>query len=631
MSQDIILTGNLDMLHSLYDFKATYAKTLSFKTNEYFLLHQTNTKHKNWWEVISEKGDMGYIPSNYVEIVTVNPSFYIQFLDNCLEHLRKNDTSSECTIRDRNEVILRLKELKRQIEQLPEVSKNSIGADSDDLPPLLFKNSDGNLEPIKTISTTSCYSSNLSELQNSRSVIEEPIKAIKKGSSRASVQKSIENIHQEIKSEICNGHKQSESNISSSGSNSSPTITHQSVYDLVESVRINTQLSHEMSRVAVVTVVQGLHELLPASVFPYLSTILSHSQTSLVDDVQINQTHDASRLKIIFNELTSCKEDSQQRSWMLHEDEVVIKEYIMELISILSNADASISRHVISCDQYHVISTLIQYYQMEVRWSIRQLLLQAFGVLCSLDKTVINIMLNSVLPGELARDIMTNPRNIPKLNYSSLLLTMIFSMGQPMPVTHNDLLGKRFLVFILDNIEYPPDTDLDEQIPDLFLNLIISYNLQFSDEFENPVLEALEGRDVAKSFTEKILLLINREEDPVRIFDHEPAPPHSLLKLFNDLFSRRATADLFYTNDIKVLIDIIVRNISDLSPGDKRRRQYLELCRRVMRHTNYDEHRHKVDEILKCFTRIFCEESELSKFDQKIVKEISNEFPHLFM
>ncbi|KAJ8950413.1 hypothetical protein NQ318_003689 [Aromia moschata] len=326
---------------------------------------------------------------------------------------------------------------------------------------------------------------------------------------------------------------------------------------------------------------------------------------------------------------------------MLHEDESVIKEYITEMISILSNADASISRHVISSDEYHVITTLIQYYQMEVRWSIRQLLLQAFGVLCSLDKTVISIMLNSILPGELARikpqflyylllGHYDKSKEYSKLNYSSLLLTMIFSMGEKMPVTHYEFLGKHFLAFVLDYIEYPPDTDLDEQIPDLFLNLIISFNLQFVETSENPILAALEEKDVAKTFTEKILLLINREEDPVRIFDHEPAPPHSLLKLFNDLFSRRTTATLFYTNDIKVLIDIIVRNISDLSPGDKRRQQYLELCRRVMRNTNYDEHKHKVDEILKCFTRIFCEESDLSKYDQKLVKDISNEFPHLF-
>lgn len=74
-----------------------------------------------------------------------------------------------------------------------------------------------------------------------------------------------------------------------------------------------------------------------------------------------------------------------------------------------------------------------------------------------------------------------------------------------------DLLGKRFLSFLFDNIEYPPDTDLDEQIPDLFLNLVISFNLQFSDENENLVLATLEEKDVAKSFTEKILFLINRE------------------------------------------------------------------------------------------------------------------------
>lgn len=94
---------------------------------------------------------------------------------------------------------------------------------------------------------------------------------------------------------------------------------------------------------------------------------------------------------------------------------------------------------------------------METRWTIRQLLLQSFGVMCSLDPVVLTIMLNSILPMELARylrhlimkytiftynnknscrDMKSNPRNVLRLNYSSLLLTMIFSMGEPMPVTH---------------------------------------------------------------------------------------------------------------------------------------------------------------------------------------------------
>ncbi|XP_050310119.1 NCK-interacting protein with SH3 domain [Anthonomus grandis grandis] len=607
MSDSASVMGDLDMLHSLYDFKATYAKTISFKANDFFILQQTNTKHKNWWEVINERGDLGYIPSNYVETVTVSPTFYVKFLENALENIKRKDNEI-MAVEKRNDIIVRLKELRKQVEQIPE-RQNTINNEERFEGDVKFKS----------------YRSHS---------IEEPIKPVTK--SMESIQKSIENIHEEVKSEIYDAKRseQYESSKKSSDMNCSsvtPVITAQSVYDLVESVRINTNLSHEMSRIAVETVIQGLHELLPASIFPYLSTILSHSQSCLVvDDGQIEQTHDASRLKIIFNELTSCKEDSQQRSWMLHEDEIVIKEYITELISILSNADTSISRHVISSDQYHVITTLIQYYQMEVRWSIRQLLLQAFGVLCSLDKTVISIMLNSVLPGELARDMMANPRNIPKLNYSSLLLTMVFSMGESMPVTNLEYLGQNFLAFILDNIESPPDTDLDEQIPDLFLNLIISFNLQFDDENTNPVLIALEYRQTAKTFCEKILLLLNREEDPIRIFDHQPAPPHSLLKLFKDLFSRHTTADLFYTNDTKVLIDIIVRNIADISPGDMKRHDYLNLCRLVLRNTNYHEHRHRIEDILKCFTRIFCEEGTMSRRDQHLVKEIFTEFPLYF-
>lgn len=71
--------------------------------------------------------------------------------------------------------------------------------------------------------------------------------------------------------------------------------------------------------------------------------------------------------------------------------------------------------------------------------------------------------------------------------------------------------------FLLNNVEYPPDTDIDEQIPDLFLNCIISFNLQFQDSSDNPVLNALEERDVAKTFTEKILLLLNREREYRRV------------------------------------------------------------------------------------------------------------------
>jgi hypothetical protein len=65
--------------------------------------------------------------------------------------------------------------------------------------------------------------------------------------------------------------------------------------------------------------------------------------------------------------------------------------------------------------------------------------------------------------------------------------------------------------FLFDLIESPPDNDVEEQIPDLFVNLVLAYNLQFAADVENVMLKALLQRPLAKTFTEKTLLLLNRE------------------------------------------------------------------------------------------------------------------------
>lgn len=54
------------MLKALYDFTAVYPKTISFDEGEYFILHQTSARQRNWWQVVSMKGNIGFVPSNYV-------------------------------------------------------------------------------------------------------------------------------------------------------------------------------------------------------------------------------------------------------------------------------------------------------------------------------------------------------------------------------------------------------------------------------------------------------------------------------------------------------------------------------------------------------------------------------------
>lgn len=58
-------------------------------------------------------------------------------------------------------------------------------------------------------------------------------------------------------------------------------------------------------------------------------------------------------------------------------------------------------------------------------------------------------------------------------------------------------------------------------------------------------------------------------DDPVCMFNHTPPALHSVLKFLQDVFASRETADIFYRTDMMVMIDIAVRQISDLSPGDK--------------------------------------------------------------
>lgn len=73
----LILFKNLDleMLKAMYNFDATQPKTLSFSEGEHFLLHHTNTKQRNWWQVINDQGKLGFVPSNYVTAVVVSITF----------------------------------------------------------------------------------------------------------------------------------------------------------------------------------------------------------------------------------------------------------------------------------------------------------------------------------------------------------------------------------------------------------------------------------------------------------------------------------------------------------------------------------------------------------------------------
>ncbi|XP_026744468.1 NCK-interacting protein with SH3 domain isoform X1 [Trichoplusia ni] len=606
-----------EMLKALYDFEATLAKTLTFTEGEFFFLQQSNAKQRNWWHVVNRKGQVGFVPSNYVAAVKVEPEFYLAFLNDCIRNISESNSMSQ-----KQDLLLKLSEKKKQLQIT--LKPHGKKAPAPKPPPRLDDSTPPNgvspsfdLRPVVS-------QQHISEERESSQSPTKPANSVLKDDEEVRKKPNV--------GKTSSNQVSSDTDNQDDSQDSSESIKPNAIYEIVQAVRKETQLSHEMSKVAVETVLISLREFLPGGAARSIIDALLREANSNITCPKnaIDAAPDALRMMTALNALSKAANDAQQRGWALHDDAHDIQTQLLELISVMSNADVNISQHVLSSHKYVYVTTLVQYYQMETRWPLRQLLLQAFGVMCGLERTALATLALSALPAEIARDMHDNPRAVSRLSHSALLLSMVLSMGDKLPITHFEQLGVEFAQFVLELIENPPETDVDEQIPDLFLTLLLAYNLQFEDPYDNILLNGLETRDIAKTFCEKVLLLLNREEDPVHIFDHEPAPAHSVLKLAIDVFSRKKTAEHFYTNDVKVAIDIIVRQLADLSPGDSRREQYLRILQGIIRNTDYGAHVHRRDDLLRCFARIFCEEGDTSRDDQTLVRAISNEFPQYF-
>jgi len=100
----------------------------------------------------------------------------------------------------------------------------------------------------------------------------------------------------------------------------------------------------------------------------------------------------------------------------------------------------------------------------------------------------------------------------------------------------------------------------------------------------NDVLVVVAERGTGlRTFSENVAAMFNRGgADDIREGPN-PAMQLVLLKFFFLVFSRRATADMFYPNDLKVVVEILLRELADL-PRDKavHRQGYLQVLRNLL-------------------------------------------------
>ncbi|KAK7066412.1 hypothetical protein SK128_025838 [Halocaridina rubra] len=689
------------MLRSLYAYKGTHARTLGFQVGEKFM-EIGPSRDPNWIHVTSERGSVGYVPKNYMTNEDAAAVDVLEFIDGCIEatHLNASERGGNYT-RSEHEALHKLVELrqdwyakcppsvhpnKRPAPPPPQRTTSQLSVEStssqasvNSLPSPCLPG----MPRTPSISASGSMASlgaaakedpppRPSEVSTSFMVRGESLVGDESSGSSEGHDTSI-GYESEMRSDV-------DSVVQTSIKSLLSQVPNEYLRTLVEEVRSSTSVSYSTSHQVVEVVLKSLASTLPV-LQPLCNHILSSKSVDKVDGIseKWQQSTDGRRLVELLEKLRECKDDEQQRSWALHEDEFTIATHLTNLLDLLENGDLVVCRRVLCLDDFRPLLTLVQYYQMETRWPLRKLLLQVFGAVCQMSAANISYLSASVFPVELTREMLDGSGNLDQLQYTALVMGMVLCMGDTLPYTHFSVMNDKFISILVDGIETYNENPDSESLAELYLSIVLAFNLQYAIQLpqidaaaenlpppplpdeallngdavneneslgnsstidsvkkvlrtdsENIVLKILSHRKETKYFTEKLLLLFNREEDPIAMFDHEPRPPNSVLKMMRDLYSTRATASIFYTNDEKVVCDIIIRQLTDLPADDKRRNEYLHLMEGLIITGGWMEHCHRHKELVLSCSNILAEEEPVSIDDQKLIKRIMDIYPQFF-
>ncbi|KAJ2798298.1 pre-rRNA processing [Coemansia guatemalensis] len=100
-----------------------------------------------------------------------------------------------------------------------------------------------------------------------------------------------------------------------------------------------------------------------------------------------------------------------------------------------------------------------------------------------------------------------------------------------------------------------------------------------------------------KTFVENLVFLLNRETDPTT--------QRLVLGMLAGILTDTDTAEILYTNDLNVLTDIVIRELSNLSEAEQQLRQvYLQVVCALLRNPAYLAARHRLPDIELCLVTL---------------------------
>lgn len=173
----------------------------------------------------------------------------------------------------------------------------------------------------------------------------------------------------------------------------------------------------------------------------------------------------------------------------------------------------------------------------------------------------------------------------------------------------SDLIDSQFVSYLLDLIEHTR-TDDAEMLNHAAARLVLAVNEQFmvqqslcaeEGEYDNAVIDMLGARPGYKTFGEDVAFLLNRASQ-----DH--SLQLLILKLLFAIFTTQETYDFFYTNDLRVLADLVVRGVRDL-PGEAEllRHAYLRVLGPMFANTPLRNASDKRESVRRLLCDLVCE------------------------
>ncbi|CAO3612551.1 unnamed protein product [Cunninghamella blakesleeana] len=176
------------------------------------------------------------------------------------------------------------------------------------------------------------------------------------------------------------------------------------------------------------------------------------------------------------------------------------------------------------------------------------------------------------------------------------ILCLAFEMGKVAKFRKHDiaLVTVEKIDFLLDLVESTRN-DADESFNYNIIQLLMVFNEQFmmAKNQINWLVESLvKGIESTATFGENLIFMLNRSNDTCNLL--------LILKLLYSIFTEPKLYEYFYTNDLYVLVDIILREVCDL--GDDKesetlRDAYLRILRPLLINTQLRRNPYKKNEI----------------------------------